>query len=93
LATAAWHGHENIVRLLLLQGADINAEDRRYDFALRAALSNGQENIAQLLIENGADVNLLESEFKEMDKEMTAEDIGYALKLSNNGKATGIDAE
>ncbi|KAJ6631813.1 hypothetical protein B0H10DRAFT_2206230 [Mycena sp. CBHHK59/15] len=26
-----------------------------------------------------------------MDKDLTAEDVGYALKLSNNGKAPGVD--
>jgi hypothetical protein len=37
------------------------------------------------------DVRLSESEFNEMDKAMTADDIGSAMKLSNNGKAPGID--
>ncbi|KAJ6500264.1 hypothetical protein DFH09DRAFT_843264, partial [Mycena vulgaris] len=36
-------------------------------------------------------VRLSENEFNEMDKGMTAEDIGYALNLSNNGRAPGID--
>jgi hypothetical protein len=33
---------------------------------------------------------LPESAFNEMDKDLTAEDVG-ALKLSNNGKSLGID--
>jgi hypothetical protein len=36
-------------------------------------------------------VRLSESEFKEMDKTLDAEDVGDALRLSNNGKAPGMD--
>ncbi|KAJ7852204.1 hypothetical protein B0H14DRAFT_2292090, partial [Mycena olivaceomarginata] len=36
-------------------------------------------------------VHLSETEFKEMDKNLTTEDIGEALKLSNDGKASGLD--
>ncbi|KAJ7861560.1 hypothetical protein B0H14DRAFT_2296401, partial [Mycena olivaceomarginata] len=37
------------------------------------------------------DVHLTESEVDEMDKEMSAEDVRDALKLSNNGKTPGMD--
>ncbi|KAJ7837859.1 hypothetical protein B0H14DRAFT_2588948 [Mycena olivaceomarginata] len=36
-------------------------------------------------------VRLSEIEFNEMDKELTTGDIGDALKLSNNGRAPGLD--
>ncbi|KAJ7792689.1 hypothetical protein B0H14DRAFT_2394240 [Mycena olivaceomarginata] len=36
-------------------------------------------------------VHLSESEFKEMDKALDTQDVGEALRLSNNGKAPGID--
>jgi hypothetical protein len=37
------------------------------------------------------DVHLPEAEFNEMDKDLSAEDLGSAWKLWNNGKAPGID--
>jgi hypothetical protein len=36
-------------------------------------------------------VHLSENEFKEMDKALNAQDVGEALRLSNNGKAPGMD--
>jgi hypothetical protein len=36
-------------------------------------------------------VRLSEGEYKEMDKELRAEDLEKALRLSNNGKAPGVD--
>jgi hypothetical protein len=36
-------------------------------------------------------VRLSKTEFENMDKELRYEDIGEALKLSNNGKAPGMD--
>ncbi|KAJ7791613.1 hypothetical protein B0H14DRAFT_2314336, partial [Mycena olivaceomarginata] len=35
--------------------------------------------------------HLSETEFQEMDKELTVDDVQEALKLSNNGRAPGVD--
>jgi ankyrin repeat protein len=50
-------GHEEIVKLLLEEGADVNAQRGPYGNALYAASSKGHEKIVKLLLENGADVN------------------------------------
>jgi ankyrin repeat protein len=50
-------GHENVVRLLIEKGANINAGGNKYYCnALDAALHNSHESIAELLLENGADL-------------------------------------
>ena len=48
---------ENVAKLLMEKGADVNAEGGYYGNALQAASYNGHEAIAKLLIEKGADVN------------------------------------
>lgn len=50
-------GHREIVRLLLENGADVNARGGRHGTALRYASSCGHRDIVLLLLENGADVN------------------------------------
>src|SRR6266516_2691020 len=44
-------------RLLLENGADVNAQGGTYGNALQAASENGQDQIVKRLLENGADVN------------------------------------
>lgn len=50
-------GHEDIVRLLIQHGANVNARGETYGCALLAALIQGHKNIFHLLIQHGADVN------------------------------------
>ncbi|PNP60522.1 hypothetical protein THARTR1_00546 [Trichoderma harzianum] len=56
-----WKGSEDIVRLLLERGADVNAEGGTFGTALRTAcaksLSNSQLEIVPLLLDHGADIN------------------------------------
>jgi ankyrin repeat protein len=58
LQAASLRGRENIVHLLIEQGANVNVEGGEYGTALQAASLEGHENIVQLLIKHGADVNL-----------------------------------
>jgi ankyrin repeat protein len=59
--TALYHaavgGYYNIVELLLLMGADVNAQGGYYGNALQGASSGGHESVVRLLLEWGADVN------------------------------------
>ena len=54
---AAWHGHMEIVQLLLENGANTNAKRNDGWAPLHDAAAQGHEEIAELLIANGADIN------------------------------------
>lgn len=57
LMIAAENGHDEVCRLLIEKGADVNISDQLGDSALSIAASNGRSNLCALLIEHGADVN------------------------------------
>ena len=48
LQAASERGHEKMVRLLLEEGADINAQDGEYGNALQAASYGGHEKVVEL---------------------------------------------
>lgn len=56
LVVASYNGHENLLQLLLDNGADVNAQSGK---ALQKASENGQQAIMRLLLKNKADVNLV----------------------------------
>ena len=56
LHRAARRGYENLARLLLDRGADVNAKDMR-GTPLHYAAARGHEDVVALLIAKGADVN------------------------------------
>ncbi|KAF5335644.1 hypothetical protein D9758_017769 [Tetrapyrgos nigripes] len=57
LRAASYRGREEIVKLLVEKGADINAQGGQYGNALQAASYLGREEIVKLLVEKGADIN------------------------------------
>ncbi|KAJ7469650.1 ankyrin repeat-containing domain protein [Mycena latifolia] len=57
LQVASEYGHMDITRLLLQNGADVNARGGLNGSPLRFASGTGQFNLVQLLLEHGADVN------------------------------------
>lgn len=54
---ASYKRHKEIVRLLLQNGADMNARNKMDNNALWNASWRGHEEIVWLLLQNGADVN------------------------------------
>ena len=57
LQVALCCGQEAIAKILIENGANVNAQGGEYGDALQAASSYGHETIAKLLLEKGADVN------------------------------------
>ncbi|KAF7341235.1 Vegetative incompatibility protein HET-E-1 [Mycena venus] len=63
LSLASYHGHKDIVRFLLKNGANLNLVCGEFGSALAAASYGGEAEIIHLLLENGADVNLAGGEY------------------------------
>ena len=47
--------YENVMQMLLDQGADVNAQGGEYGNALQAASFKGHEKVVQMLLDHGAD--------------------------------------
>ena len=47
LHDAAWYGHEDVVRVLVELGADLDAKDNEYKTALYSAADQGQEDVVR----------------------------------------------
>ena len=54
MQAASFRGHQQIVKMLLDAGADVNAQGGLYGSALQAALSQNHQDIAQILRDHGA---------------------------------------
>ena len=55
LEAASFAGHEAVVRLLLDEGAEVNAQGGHYGNALEAASFGGHEAVVRLLLDEGAE--------------------------------------
>jgi hypothetical protein len=63
LSFAAGGGHDDIVRLLLEKGAEIEVKDGKYSYALLSwAARNGHEAVVKLLLEKGAEIEAEDDE-------------------------------
>lgn len=58
ITRAAWSDHEDIVRLLLESGAEVNATDTLDNTALHHAVHWGRTDIVRLLLDAGADITI-----------------------------------
>jgi ankyrin repeat protein len=63
LQAASARGHEQVVKLLLDKGADLNAQGGEYGNALQAAAARGHEQVVKLLLDKGADPNAQGGEY------------------------------
>jgi ankyrin repeat protein len=54
---AALMGHQDVAKLLLAYGADVNAKDNNAQTPLHAAAAGGHKDLAEMLLANKADVN------------------------------------
>ncbi|KND87255.1 Ankyrin repeat domain-containing protein 17 [Tolypocladium ophioglossoides CBS 100239] len=63
LQAASSGGHTETVRLLLEEGADVNAQGSNYENALRAASSTNHTETVRLLLERGAEINAQSGEY------------------------------
>ena len=61
---AAQKGHVDVVKVLIQNGADVNAVEEYKETALHTAALNGHVDVAKVLIQNGADVNAVNQEDK-----------------------------
>ena len=61
LHQAVRYGHENIVRLLLNSGANVNAYSQLYGTPLHWVAEVGHQGIAVVLLEHGANTHALDS--------------------------------
>ncbi len=52
---AAYHGHANVVRVLLARGADADRPNDRGQTPLAGAVFKGEEDVIRALVEAGAD--------------------------------------
>ena len=57
LLIAAEEGHDQLIQLLLDQGANVNAQGGEYGNALQAASYRGHDQMVQMLLDKGANIN------------------------------------
>jgi ankyrin repeat protein len=60
LMIASYHGHADIVRILLEHGANVNAEDDYNATAITRAAESGYLEIVRLLVAHGANTSIRE---------------------------------
>lgn len=67
LTFAVAGGHENIIRLLLARGANIEAKGKSESTPLVEAIGQGRLNIIKLLVDNGVNVNAISDDSRPLE--------------------------
>jgi len=62
---ATLNGHIEIVRFLLIYGAEINRHDRSGTYPLHFAVQSGNLELVQLLVYSGADIDITQTKYEE----------------------------
>nr|XP_054757108.1 putative ankyrin repeat protein RF_0381 [Lytechinus pictus] len=68
LRTAALHGHIDVIKDLIREGAEVNEEDNRGETVLHHAAENGHIDVIRYLIRKGAEVNEEDNRGAEINK-------------------------
>jgi ankyrin repeat protein len=93
LHAASERGDENIVRILLDLGVDVNTSGRELGNALQAASNNGYEEIVKMLIDAGADVNRGELRSTPLDVASVSDHVKIVRMLIDAGADVNAQGE
>ncbi|KAK4077918.1 uncharacterized protein Triagg1_3612 [Trichoderma aggressivum f. europaeum] len=92
LIIASYYGHHAVVKLLVEEGADIEAKDGDGQTPLLWAAIVGHETVVKLLVEKGADIEV-EDNFGQTPLSRAAENGHEAIVQLLAEKGAGIEAE
>lgn len=96
LGLAAYFGNEEITRLLILRGADVNtpANNGFNVFPIHSAVASGNHNITKMLINAGANVNVTQQAgFTPLHAAAQLGDIEMIILLLENGAEIDVKME
>lgn len=75
LTIAAMQGHNDVVKMLIEAGSDLNATNKNGDTALTIAAHNGNAAIIKMLVQAGADTSI-----RNRQKKRAADIVGQRIK-------------
>ena len=93
LLTATFAGHNQVVRMLLDKGVDINARSGPFEGrnALQMASEHGHNQIVQMLLDKGADVNAQKSPNRNVLYEASIHGHDQVVRMLLDSGATDVD--
>lgn len=92
LTVVSLFGHDAFVRMLLDEGADINAQCGYHGNALQAASAGGHEQVVKMLLNNKAEVNAQGGHYSNALVAASARGHEQVVKILLNNKAE-VNAE